>query len=866
MFFLRNKLFIIKKYIFVSYKILTIRTMRTLKYILSILIYCVSLSVMARTYNGTPHRFLQPDSSSVTVYLYGTDLYIDAESEDHYTLIRDENSGYVCYALLSSDSCHYASTGIVYKGGETPQTVKSILKPRIRLSKVGRETIIKQKKAKLGGEPQATLKAANVETATTLPDTIYGVCVLIDFSDVKSDVSRDQIEVFLNSDNETVFGNAMSIKRYFSWISGGKLTYINYVPAKFYTAPNTKEYYSPKSATDYTTDRIYPIVEAALKSYRKEIDGFDLSDLTLRSNSRSLYAINILYAGHCDNEWATGLWPHQSSYPFNILGSRFVYHPYQMTDIDTELSMGTFVHENGHLVCDWPDYYSYDDHHDNNAEDYNVADAFWISNEKNPPYPNAWALDNMGWLTNKIDITDIHDGRIITLKQECGSAAVYNGSGTGKNERYYIEVRDKQFKTWSNRDKGIYIWHYNSKGDNCYEGHPELLDCRPATSNNPFWTSTNGPKVFDDNSKPSAKWVDGSNSGLYLWDFSPYSTTMTFRCGEKIEIPEFLTQELIKGGVDNEYYDSIVVQGGEAPYFYSIKEGSLPEGLQLSQTGVISGIPTEEGVYNIEILLSDMEGNNVTKEFSIEIATSTPYEDVITIPGKIEMEKFDNGGDNVAYYDVDERNEGTSIREDNANVYIQAFRSSVGYSIMQTTPGEWTQYSVKVEKSGVYRVTFRHSTTNDAKVSIFKDGENVGSVSLRGVLGAQGTSNSRGYTTSSSTVTLNKGEYKLKFVFESSTNVNTKLYTDYVNFELEEEFTDVFDFSHMCELNTCGKDFTINSDCWKMAEVYSIDGTLIESIDLTSQSSFGSYYPDGIYVIKLYSDNTCETRKIIKLK
>ena len=62
-------------------------------YINLLLISLLSAGTMhAMVYNGTPHEMTQPNGETVTVYLFGSELYIDAESEDHYTLTTDESS------------------------------------------------------------------------------------------------------------------------------------------------------------------------------------------------------------------------------------------------------------------------------------------------------------------------------------------------------------------------------------------------------------------------------------------------------------------------------------------------------------------------------------------------------------------------------------------------------------------------------------------------------------------------------------------------------------------------------------------------------------------------------------------------------
>lgn len=578
--------------------------------------------VVARVYHATPHKFVQPDGDTVSVRLFGTDLYMDAESEDGYTLIRDEVDGYICYAMLSADGREYASSGIRYNGGAAPSEVSMIVKPHIRLNAERRTEIIEDHKSLLGLDKDS---APQLRAATSLPDTVYGVCLMIDFADRKFTVSREDVETFLNSSDRTVYGNARSIKEHFRWMSGGKLTYINYLPKDIYHAPNNFEYYSPSDATDYTTDRFFPVVTDALLAISKEKDGFDLNDISF--NGRKIMAINIFYAGASPSKWATGLWPHQGGYTFNLkskysnISSR-EWHAYQMSNLDKELTMGTFVHENGHLVLGLPDFYSYEDENDdNNIKDFNIANTFWTLDDKNPELLNPYSMDELGWLTNKQDITNIKDGRKITIKQEVGNAAVFYGTGANANERYYMEVRDKHYANYyGTKNPGVMIWHVNTKGDNNHAGKPELLDGRPATSKNCMWNSKNGPKVFDDNSNPSAKWYDGNNSGIYLWEFSDPGSTMTFRCGNELRPLSFATEYIPEGEADTAYYVALEAEGGEPDYSFSLKNGyNLPAGLVLSDDGIISGTPTEGFDGNVRIVLKDAKDNEVEKEFYLKI-------------------------------------------------------------------------------------------------------------------------------------------------------------------------------------------------------------------------------------------------------
>ncbi len=582
---------------------------------------CLS-PVSARVYHATPHIFTQPNGDSVSVRLFGTELYMDAESEDGYTLIRDDEDGYICYAMLSADGREYASSGIRYNGGQTPSEVTMIVKPHIRLNAERRNEIIADHESLFGHDK---MNSPELRAATSLPDTVYGVCLMIDFPDRKFSISRDDVDIFLNSSDKTVYGNARSIKEHFRWMSGGKLTYINYLPKEIYHAPYNFNWYSPTDATDYTTDRFYPVITDALLAISKEKDGFNLNDISF--SGPKIMAINIFYAGDAPEKWATGLWPHMAGYNFDLRSKYNIsakeWHAYQISNLGKDLSMGTFVHENGHLVLGLPDFYSYEESNkDNNIEAFNVANTFWTPDEKNPELLNPFSMDQLGWLSDKQNITNIKDGRKITLKQEVGNAAVYYGSGANANERYYLDVRDKHYENYyGQKNPGVMIWHVNLNGDNNYAGKPELLDGRPATSKNCMWNANNGPKVFSDDSDPSGKWYNGANSGIYLWDFSAGGSTMTFRCGNEINTPlSILTESIPEGELGVEYSVKIEGEGGQQGYMFMLKPGAtLPGGLTLSRDGVISGIPTEGYNGKISIMMFDANKSYIEKDFLLKI-------------------------------------------------------------------------------------------------------------------------------------------------------------------------------------------------------------------------------------------------------
>ncbi len=68
---------------------------------------------------------------------------------------------------------------------------------------------------------------------------------------------------------------------------------------------------------------------------------------------------------------------------------------------------------------------------------------------------------------------------------------------------------------------------------------------------------------------------------------------------------------------------TITASGGGAPYTYSLFGGSLPPGLTLSASGVVSGTPTVVGPYSFTIRALASNGISGARTFSIDVVEIT---------------------------------------------------------------------------------------------------------------------------------------------------------------------------------------------------------------------------------------------------
>jgi hypothetical protein len=113
-----------------------------------------------------------------------------------------------------------------------------------------------------------------------------------------------------------------------------------------------------------------------------------------------------------------------------------------------------------------------------------------------------------------------------------------------------------------------------------------------------------------------------------------------------------------------------------------------------------------------------------------------------TIPGKIECEFYDRGGEGVAYHDSDKINNGSGKLNPANGTYLNEFRMNEGVDISYTksnnvdnnpygkimpvmdqlyvgwtVPGEWVNYSINVKRSGTYKIAVTYTSNGNGAIS-----------------------------------------------------------------------------------------------------------------------------------------------------
>ena len=88
-------------------------------------------------------------------------------------------------------------------------------------------------------------------------------------------------------------------------------------------------------------------------------------------------------------------------------------------------------------------------------------------------------------------------------------------------------------------------------------------------------------------------------------------------------------------------------------------------------------------------------------------AETTPHHGVpVALPGTIDAEDFDNGGEGIAYHDDSPGNSGGAYRATDVDLEPTSDPGG-GHNVGWASPGEWSIYTVNVTTTGAYTVEFR---------------------------------------------------------------------------------------------------------------------------------------------------------------
>jgi len=201
----------------------------------------------------------------------------------------------------------------------------------------------------------------------------------------------------------------------------------------------------------------------------------------------------------------------------------------------------------------------------------------------------------------------------------------------------------------------------------------------------------------------------------------------------------------------------------------SFSAPGLPAGLTVNTTtGVISGTPTTAGTSTVTLSATNTGGTgNKTLTITISAAPAeTPYGGTAwPIPGLIQVENYDNGGEGIAYHDTDTGNTGGAYRSDNVDIRAVVNDAGGGYQVGWTGSGEYLKYTVNVTAAGSYVFNVRVASGDTGGTLHF----NVDGTNATGTITVPGTGSYDTFTTvSSGSVSLTAGQHVITLYEDSS--------------------------------------------------------------------------------------------------
>lgn len=497
---------------------------------------------MPSPFVGEEFTFHNPDGTEIQVRGWGNQFGAVFETLDGYTVVPDPVSGHYHYAALDADREELVPSGepVATADAEALALPKHLRSPRATATSRAQAA-----RDELGGRPQWEIRrrarraqrraaggpAGAPPPAATVGD-YTGLVLLVEFPDVPATITRDEIDNFCNQVGYSGFGNNGSAYDYFLSVSDGKLRYRNQV-AKYHRAKHPRAHYTDP-AIPYGT-RAQELIKEALDELKA--DGFDFSVLSSDS-SGFVYALSMFYAGNRVNNWSQGLWPHSwtlaNSYAAS--GGKTI-SDYQITDLGTQLTLRTFCHENGHMICDFPDLYDYDSVLVGNGVGNYCLMCFGSSNT-NPVQVNAYLKNAAGW-TSKL--TTLTPGATASVAAGSNDFLIHRRSAT---EYFILENRQQTGRDTAIPDAGMAIWHVDENGNNSNEQmtpskHYELsleqadnrfdLEHRANGGDSEDLYGGSTSHAFGGATAPDSNWWDGTASGLEIEDISAPGATMTVR-------------------------------------------------------------------------------------------------------------------------------------------------------------------------------------------------------------------------------------------------------------------------------------------------------------------------------------------------
>ena len=480
--------------------------------------------------------FRQENGPDVELVVFGDEFYARYETKEGYSVVYDEALKLYCYLTLVGGQC--ASTCVpIHKpppSGLCRHLTESVT---TRQNKFGRkyaqlrppEPEISSNVMRALGPDNGLLNGRKVPVGK-----IKGLTILVEFQDLSSTVSKEDVKDLLNKDNYHRYGNFSSVKEYFEIVSDKKLEYSNTVVGPVKLSQNQFFY------------RSHLLVKEALDLAVNDL-GVDLSEFDSRGEG-IVDAVNFMYAGR--TFYDGDLWPHNSSINLNYGNVRT--HFYMLTSLGrkpVDLSIGTFCHESGHLLCRFPDMYDYGNRDGDNLQSQGIGQYCLMGsgnhlNKGRTPSPVcSYLRELVGWASASSSLGN--PGQYEAIHGDYGKVMKY--STNQANEYFIVENRTRRGLDSHLPSTGLAVYHCDLLGSNEWQGgtqdrhyqcallqadgHLDLENNRNRGDEGDLFPKVNGD-ALSHTTVPSSRGWDGSDSGMTLSNITEPGIKIRFQMGD----------------------------------------------------------------------------------------------------------------------------------------------------------------------------------------------------------------------------------------------------------------------------------------------------------------------------------------------
>ncbi|MFN6946002.1 MAG: endo-1,4-beta-xylanase [Cytophagaceae bacterium] len=274
----------------------------------------------------------------------------------------------------------------------------------------------------------------------------------------------------------------------------------------------------------------------------------------------------------------------------------------------------------------------------------------------------------------------------------------------------------------------------------------------------------------------------------------------------------------------------------------------------------------ESHVGEYYVVLSNAHtGEVISQTVTLSLIVQTPFNGIPhAIPGTIPAEEFDLGGQNVAYYDTSpDVNQGRQFRPDEGVDIAGPDDDNNDYIIAWIENNEWLEYTVNVERNGLYKITFRIASGGNGRFTVSFNGQEAFEIQTPSTSTAANWWEDYTYTdVVVEDVVLNEGEQIMRIdVISGGFNFNYMKFEDVTpNSTLKTSDANIF-----CYPNPSEDSFTLEVDGSFEYKIVDMTGNLLYTGMGENRETLGQDLPAGMYILHVLTDEGQKTTKLVKL-